>query len=357
MANITLWRVDAQRTGHFKQSQGGVPKRLLWKRFVERDLKSSPLVANNRLILPSQAGDVYYLIPLANPTIQRWTPVGYRSSRTGQNRWNPTLIGNWLFGLYHDTATSYTYLRAYEIGSRQLLWQAKLFDAAAFGSPLIVAGRIIVPSFNEIACYYTPNGSKLWHSYIEPTFASPPAASRDLAIVYAFNKGVYAFHLSSGRLQWHQSVEKGLACPCVGSDRVFVVSHGSNRGGYVYALHLQDGKVLWRQFIDTGDASPAFDGKFLYVAGLGGNLTCLSAATGAVCWSIRLKAGTSCSPSIAGNTIYLGDREGWLYAIDKRTGRQLWRYQTQGGVVGSPWILRDKVLFTSKDGYIYTFSI
>lgn len=357
MATITLWRFDTQRTGHFKQSRGGAPRRLLWKCFVEPSIKMSPLVANNRLILPSNAGDVYYFIPLANPTIRRWTPVGHHSSETKQNRGYPTLVGDWLFGLCHDTATSYTSLRVYAIDSRKLLWQARLFQAAILGSPLVVAGRVIVSGFNEIACYYVANGSKVWHSYLQPTFLTPPAASRDLVIVYSPNGDVYAFRMSSGRLHWHQSVEKGLACPVVGSDRVFVVSRGSDRGGYVYALRLRDGEILWRRFIDTGDASPAFDGEFLYVAGLGGNLTCLSAATGAVRWDIRLKAGTSCSPSIAGNTIYLGDRKGWLYAIDKHTGRQLWRFQTQGSVVGSPWILRDKVLFSSTDGYIYTFSV
>ncbi len=357
MATITLWRCDSQRTGHFKQLRGGVPQQLLWKRFVEPRLVSSPLVANNRLILPSNAGDVYYFIPLANPTISRWTPVGHHSSGTKQNRGNPTLMGDLLFGLYHDTATSYTSLRVYAIDSHKLLWQARLFQAAILGSPLVVSGRVIVSGFNEVACYYVPNGSKLWHASVQPTFLSPPAASRDLVVIYSFDGDVYAFHMSSGRLHWRQSVEKGLSCPVVGADRVFVVSRSSDRGGYVYALHLQDGKVLWRQFIDTGDASPAFDGKFLYVAGLGGGLTCLSAATGAVRWSIRLQARTSCSPSIAGNTLYLGDHKGWLYAIDKRTGRQLWRYQTQGAVVGSPWLLQDKVLFSSKDGHVYAFSL
>ena len=348
-----IWRLDQRRTGFFKRCQGGKPQQLQWKRFIEQGIKGSPIVIGRRLVVASTRAETYYFLFLDSASVQRWVPRKHHASPQARNQWNPTIHKNKLIGLYGEGGVSY--LSVYDIDSRGLLWQAKIFGRS--DSPLIDNDRVFVSGQNEVAAYSIVNGRNLWHCYLPVGLGiSPPTLASDLIIVYTLPDGVFAIERNSGRLRWLQSVEKGFACPCAGSDAVFIVSHGAHQKGTVYALRIDDGRILWRQVVDGGDASPAFDGEYLYVAGLGGDLTCLSAKTGKVGWRFRMRSGTSCSPSVSVSTVYIGDSKGYLYAIDKNTGRLLWEYQTQNAVVGSPWILMNSVLFTSSDGYVYSFA-
>lgn len=353
MSLLGIWRFDAQRTGCFRQSRGGKPKQLMWKRFIKRGIGGSPIVVGDRLFISSDAG--LHLLTLSNLSIRYWKPKEPRYTVAFPNIMGPTIAGNKLLAI-HDEDGGYSSLRAYETNSHTLIWQTRMFGAA--NSPLATGDKVIASSLNEVAAYSVANGRKLWRFYLPMSFGvSPATLANDCIIVYTSHDGVFAIERNSGRLRWHRPLENGLACPCAGSDRVFIVTHETNRSSAAYALRLSDGHILWRRSIDGGDASPAFDGSYVYVAGLGGKLTCLRATTGQICWRFQMEAGTSCAPSIGGNTIYIGDNKGVLYGLDTRTGRLLWRYTTQRAVVGTPWVLRDRVLFASTDGYIYCFEI
>ena len=349
-----IWRFDQRRTGFFKHCQGGKPQRLQWKRFIEQGIKGSPIILGKQLVVASPRAKIYYLLSLDNPSVHLWVPRKHHTSQQARNSWNPTIYKNKLLGLHHEEAG--TFLSAYDIDSHKLLWQAEIFGGS--DSPLIDGDRVFVSGLNEVAAYSVVDGRNLWHCYLPVGLGvSPPTLANELIIVYILPGGVHAIDSNLGRLRWYQPVEKGFACPCAGSDRVFVVSHGAHQKGTAYALRIDDGRILWQQSVDSGDASPAFDGEYLYVAGLGGDLTCLSAKTGKIRWRFRMRSGTSCSPSVSISTVYIGDSKGYLYAIDKNTGHLLWEYRTQNAVVGSPWILMNSVLFTSSDGYVYAFAI
>ena len=155
---------------------------------------------------------------------------------------------------------------------------------------------------------------------------------------------------------WRTPIHGGFAGPVVADGRVFVtdfaflpetkVMDGTER---ILALDEGTGDVLWThdwpaayrnlQFsYATGPrATPTVDGDRVYVAGAGGMLLCLEAATGRVVWSHDAVAeydttipvwGVASAPLVEGDlVIYIvgGEPDALVVAFDTQTGAEVWR--------------------------------
>jgi outer membrane protein assembly factor BamB len=155
---------------------------------------------------------------------------------------------------------------------------------------------------------------------------------------------------------WRTPIQAGFAGPVVAGGRVFVtdfaflpetkVMDGTER---ILALDEQTGSVLWRHnwpaayrnlqlsYATGPRASPTVDGDWVYVAGAGGMLLCLEAATGRLVWSHDAVAeydttipvwGVTSAPLVEGHlAIFIvgGEPDALVVAFDKRTGAEVWR--------------------------------
>ena len=155
---------------------------------------------------------------------------------------------------------------------------------------------------------------------------------------------------------WRTPIQGGFAGPVVADGRVFVtdfaflpetkVMDGTER---ILALDEGTGDVLWTHdwpaayrnlqlsYATGPRATPTVDGDRVYVAGAGGMLLCLEAATGRVVWSHDAVAeydttipvwGVASAPLVEGDlVIYIvgGEPDALVVAFDKQTGAEVWR--------------------------------
>ena len=139
---------------------------------------------------------------------------------------------------------------------------------------------------------------------------------------------------------------RGLASVSIAGGRIFTMGDRPVEGGkeaqFVIACDLENHRPLWATRVgpafETGPrCTPTVDGDLLYALGTEGDLVCLRAATGAVCWQKnlatdfggRMMSGWkySESPLVDGDRLICtpGAADAMLVALDKRTGNTIWK--------------------------------
>ncbi|CUU36074.1 PQQ-like domain-containing protein [Armatimonadetes bacterium DC] len=353
---VGLWRNGAERTGYFKTSSGGVPKRLKWRLSVRRGMRGAPVVAGDNLFissqreLPSRRGGYLYRISLKTRSVHRFRGTGY---------YEPSISGERVVICRAESGGD-NRLVCLDWRRNAEVWQSDGLSGFVM-SPLIVGDWVFIADFNSVRAFRLASGKPVWQT-TTGAVASGPCQSATTLIVNTIREGLFAYVAATGRLKWRTvppHAEESYATPCICRDRVIVVSKSRVASeGHVSAFRLEDGQRLWSQILpDLGDASPACDGRRIFTVGLQGTVSCLDIQDGRVLWASCLQAGSSCSPSVAGASLYIGDNDGWLYTLDTRTGRVRWRYRTGDAVFGSPWVVSNQVIFASSDGYLYCFDL
>lgn len=85
-------------------------------------------------------------------------------------------------------------------------------------------------------------------------------------------------------------------------------------------------------------ASPVVVNGIVYVVDFAGNMTALSAASGAILWQRQLQGPIAMTPALYDGRLYVGTHysAGLLYALNPQTGATIWQQSFQGGLRGSP---------------------
>ncbi len=178
--------------------------------------------------------------------------------------------------------------------------------------------------------------------------------------VWAETGIVERFPPEGPRVLWRAEVGVGYAGPAVAGDRVFVADYVTkdkvqNRNDFdrgavtgverVLCFRADTGALLWKYeypcrytIAHPGGprCTPAVQGGKVYALGAMGNLVCLDAVRGTVCWSKDLPReygvkvplyGFCGHPLIDGHKLFctVGGDGTTALALDKDTGRELWR--------------------------------
>ena len=148
------------------------------------------------------------------------------------------------------------------------------------------------------------------------------------------------------RLLWSiQGLGRGLSSVSIAGGRIFAMGDRPVQGEAVQcvlACDLESRRELWATRVgpafETGPrCTPTVDGDLLYALGTEGDLVCLRAATGEVCWRKSLVTDFggqmmsgwkfSESPLVDGDRLICtpGAADAMIVALDKRTGRTIWK--------------------------------
>jgi outer membrane protein assembly factor BamB len=161
-------------------------------------------------------------------------------------------------------------------------------------------------------------------------------------------------------LQWRTCVGAGDATPALVDERVYAFGRLDD-AEVIFGLRALDGRELWRHAAPavrvTGAAAKyggprsslaVAEGKVIAL-GVGGVLTCLESATGALVWRHEALADrvprffTAGSPLVAEGlcVVHLGGQdEGLLVALDMASGRVEWQWHGDGPAYASPALMR-----------------
>jgi outer membrane protein assembly factor BamB len=149
------------------------------------------------------------------------------------------------------------------------------------------------------------------------------------------------------KLLWSiKGLGRGLSSLSIAGGRIFTMGDrpvgDKKEAQFVTAYDLENHQPLWATRVgpafETGPrCTPTVDGDFVYALGTEGDLLCLRAATGEVCWRKNLATDFggkmmsgwkySESPLVDGERLICtpGAADAMLVALDKRTGAAIWK--------------------------------
>lgn len=320
---------------------------LAWKFDAHAAISASPVVADGRLFVAAENGNLY-AIDLATRKLQ-WlfhahgaicsTPavadgVVYFLSRdgrlhaldaaTGATRWSFRTQGEAVFsahGMYGEPLTGEPV---------QDPWDFYL------SSPLVHDGKVYVGSSDQhVYALDAKSGRLAWAFKTGGMVHSSPALAGANIVVGSWDGAVYALDAASGAQQWRyqteteqaRSIMRGVqASPSVDGDTVYIGS----RDGYFYALDRADGKLKWRYNAQGAwvVSTAAQDEARVYLGTSDtGLLLALDKRTGAEQARYSTDVWTFASPVRAGDALIGASMKGELVVLDAAKAGVRWRYR------------------------------
>lgn len=161
-----------------------------------------------------------------------------------------------------------------------------------------------------------------------------------------------ALHALDGRTgdeRWHVELAGGVTATPLLVERELIVA---SRYGELAALSADDGARRLTRLIGGVDAELALHGGQVVVADEDGFVVAVERATGEYAWMTRLSgAHPEAGPVIVGDVVALAGRGGKLDALDAATGAPRWA-RTLGETPAGLLAFGDALVFVSADGEV-----
>jgi len=259
----------------FETSEG--PGSVLWSYAVKYDIRSSPAISNDGMIV--FGADDNYL---------------YAINQEGELEWKFNCSN-------------------------------VVYPSPTIGSD----GTIYVAAGHQSIYAVDPEGNMLWHKEISSGCYSSPAVDRDGVVYIGDSAGLLHAISRSGEILWtFQAADEIRSSPSIGLSGTIYFGSDDH---HLYALN-KDGTLKWSYQTDGFiRSSPALDSQErVYFGSFDGSLYVLN-HRGALIWKFQTGSQLRSSPSVYyDGTVYIGAFDGKLYAIDQE-GRKKWAYAVEEG--------------------------
>jgi len=168
----------------------------------------------------------------------------------------------------------------------------------------------------------------LWKHTVPTKIASSPSLWRGTVYISAYDRRLYAFESSTGRLRWKTSAfsDDAEARILLGV-RSLVTRNSWTEGGYY--------------------ATPSLAYGHAYAGVIDGVFSSFDARSGAHRWSRQLKGSIYGSAAVWKHLIYVGTTSGRFYALEADDGNVRWRFDLEGKILGSPTVTNGRVYVSS----------
>ena len=168
----------------------------------------------------------------------------------------------------------------------------------------------------------------LWRYDLPTKVASSPSLWRGTVFVSAYDRRLYAFESSTGRIRWQTSAFSDDAeVRLLLGVRSLVTRNSWTEGGYY--------------------ATPSLAYGHAYAGVIDGVFSAFDARSGAHRWSRRLKGSIYGSAAVWKHLVYVGTTSGRFYALDADDGQVRWRFDLDGKILGSPTVTNGRVYVSS----------
>ena len=281
-------------------------------------------------------------------------------------RSTPLIAGN---KIYMGSADHYLYALD---TTGKLLWKFQA-DGAVHSSPAIDNNTVYFNSrANTLYALNASNGKLKWkknfgndlpYEWAFDYYVSSPLISDGIVYAGGGDGNLWALNAANGNGYWKFNAGSRIrSTPAVQGDKLYV----GDCGGLVHALNKKTGMPLWR-FATNGDtllnenfgfdrkaviASPAIAGNTVIVGGRDGYLYAIDAQTGTKKWQFDYKVSWIISSvAIKDSIVVTGTSDGrFINALRLDDGKELWRFAVSAPVWASPSIVGDKVFNAVNDG-------
>ena len=120
--------------------------------------------------------------------------------------------------------------------------------------------------------------------------------------------------------------------------------------GFLYCADLATGAIRWKHKAASAiRSSPCVHGLVVLAGDDDGMLHALDVATGAARWTFAADGQIVSSPNAVGGRVLFGSYDGYLYCVNAADGRLVWKFETEGNVHGTPGVTGEYVLIAGCD--------
>lgn len=284
--------------------------RLIWKYETDNAIEATALIHNNTVYIGNLTG-MFYALDLKSGDLL-WTYEA-RNQISGRASWwsdgnrKYILVGSYDFYLHCIDAQTGRGVWKYESDNYLHSAVAVIDNIAVFGG---CDGFLHVVDISRGTAVRTIELA----SYI----AGSAALDNGSAYIGDYDGTFSRVDYNTGRILWQFKVPERelpfLASPSVAGNRIVI----GNRDRNVYCLNKTNGEIIWKR--NTGsrvDASTVADTKNVLVANRRGDLMLLSFVNGFVIWNYELGTPIINTPAVADNLIIVGGHDGNIYALGR----------------------------------------
>jgi len=357
--------------------------KVLWRHDLGAPAWSSPLVADGKVYIPNEDGDVWVLeharqakvlkknamnesvhstVTAANGTLfiatqTRLYAVGGSSppptTATTTTRTDaPWAIADWpMFrGNPHLTGVASGELPIpLKIG-----WKFEAPDAVE-SSPAIVGASVYFGCDDGVfRALSLADGSVQWTYVANAPIRSSPCLC-DGAVLFGDDRGVFhAVDARSGKKRWTFSTKGQInSSPNMVGKRVLFGSYDN----HLYCLSVADGTLIWKcRTEDKVHGTAGIGGDYALVAGCDGHLHVIHLDDGRAIGSIPMGALSGAAAAVRGTRVFVGTFGNQVLAIDWTTQRIAWTYaptDPQQPFYASAAVTDDLVIVGGRDHLVH----
>ena len=245
-------------------------------------------------------------------------------------------------------------LYALSLDDGSFAWKFPTSDGIA-GMPAAYRDTVFIGSADKnLYCLQLASGRVHWQFTANGPIYSSPTARFEHVFFGSDDHHLYAVNVSSGRAAWKFDSQGAVrSSPHVSDEYIYY----GTEAGTVYSLDLA-GKIRWQfQAKRAVTSTPCLAEEMVFVGSLDHTIYALDASSGWPIWRFRTTRPIISSPVVHDGVLYVGSADGHLYAIDIYSGRKLWAFKTEGQVASSPAIWNDAVYFGATDGCVYCLTL
>ena len=269
-------------------------------------------------------------------------------------------------------ASGYGFIAAMSAIDGQEIWREAL-GSPVTGAPTISGDSIyVVTQNNEMFALNKDTGEVEWSDQAiaesARVLAAPSVAAVEDFVVAPFTSGeVIAFLSANGRRLWNDGLNRaGRFTPISSINDIASrpilhqgLVYAASQSGVMAAIDGRTGRRVWAQNIGSIYA-PAIAGEYIFVAGVEGQVACLSLNNGAPIWIEQLQKFSKekakqgrisyAGPIVASNRVVVLSSQGDLIALSPQTGAELNRLELKDRVFLEPIIVGDRMIILTDEG-------
>ncbi|MCF8371837.1 MAG: PQQ-binding-like beta-propeller repeat protein [Bacteroidales bacterium] len=283
--------------------------KLLWKFKSENAFEASPIVHHGKVYVGDLSGILYCLDLKDGRKI--WTYTCDNQVMATANWWEKGDKSYILVGSYDF------YLHCIDARTGKAVWKYEL-DNYLNGAVAISDGKAVFGGCDGFLHSVDIETGTLDSKYDIATYiAGSPLCEAGMAYVGDYDGFFYAIDLNEKKETWKFD-NPDFNLPFIGSPAVyqdFLIN--TNRDKFVYCLNKNTGELIWKH--NTGfkiDASPLVNKSAVLVVNMRGYIQVLNIKDGKLIHEFELGSPVFSNPAIAPNRIYLGAMDGNVYCLE-----------------------------------------
>lgn len=342
-----------------------------------------------------------------------------QASVAAQSLWSSTLrIENESTGLQATlqarnlwAASEKGNIKAFDVESGEVVWQAKLNDTLLAGPTVTLGAVYVVTSQAEVVALDRQTQSELWRAPLRGEILSSVAEASGVVVARAADGHTTGLDAKTGEALWVFDEHPPLPLTVRGTSAPTTAGKAAWLGyddGYVTLMDVTAGTPVWETRVGVSrgtndiarltdiDGTPVLVDEVLYVSALNQRTAEVHAKTGRVQWShpassvltlavdwsrviavttkgevvsIRRASGQTQwqndallyrdlgAPALMKNWVLLGDADGVLHMLDAQSGDAVGRVRVGSAIVQAPLIANDVAVVVTAEGRIRAYRL